>query len=619
MRCLIRIRTLATLVLMSALPCMAQYYDEGVERWHLRGSAGVSFFRNTDTPLVNGSGESSTYNDVAGDLGLDLSGFVKDPKFVSFDTNFNLQQGANSSDGADFSNSLLGGGFNVAFLPVSHYPFHFMYQKSAFDTSGSLFGSNSDTSQLNAQWMLDLPNLPRFTFGYRSSSNDVRLATSLSNTGYDQSDWSFQAQDNMKGWVWNAGLNFGNFNANSLGTLVITGTKEDYLNWGGRVYRNFWDNKALFQADFRSERYHYDIQGSGTSDNSDIITSASLLLQHTPKLSSHYYYSFTRVDVSSNLNEISGVTILTLPSQDTQSVGGRVDYQVWQPLRVFQELRYSRLTPLPGTAMESRTALSESFSGATIQKRWRQFDLGGTYMGELQLMGTNLGNQAHTWSNNVDARVGWGEAKKVHLLGTYRYSQFNFIEQLGGFTHDQHYGVQAETTHFWGTRFIGSVEHGNLDILNLSGKTTRDYSNLMFQAEQRKFVFIAIRGFDDGSGAVFPTDLTGRTLITAPLPISQLVGTPLLDRTTRLTSVALTLRLKRNLDIGADWRKEDNILFNSTQDYRIWELRGEYRLGKVTLDGGVGNLRTSIGSDLGNSGLGINRYWFRVRRDFNVF
>src|SRR5512146_1892538 len=222
-------RILAIAALLWALPCLAQYGYEETERWHMKGTVGLDFFNTGYTPVINGQGEPSSYNDVAGDFGLDLSGFLKDPKLLQFDTNFNTQRGATSLTGGDYNDNLLGGGVSLAFLPVSRYPFHLVYRRSAYDTTGSLFGSNTDYSQLNADWTIDVPNLPRFNFSYLGNKNDVRLATSLNDTGFDQTDWGFRAQDKRWGWQWNAGYNFGKINTNSTGALsFITGLNEGY-------------------------------------------------------------------------------------------------------------------------------------------------------------------------------------------------------------------------------------------------------------------------------------------------------------------------------------------------------------------------------------------------------
>ncbi|MGE5206096.1 MAG: hypothetical protein ACM3PW_10800 [Chlamydiota bacterium] len=615
-------RILAIAVLLWAVPCVAQYgYGDETDHWHMKGTVGLDLFNTGYTPVINGQGEPSSYSDVAGDFGLDLSGFLKDPKLLQFDTNFNTQRGATSLTGGDYNDNLLGGGVSLAFLPVSRYPFHLVYRRSAYDTTGSLFGSNTDYSQLNADWTVDIPNLPRFNFSYLGNKNDVRLATSLNDTGFDQTDWGFRVQDKRAGWQWNAAYNFGKINTNSTGALsFITGLNEDYKTLSVGASRPFWGDKALFQIDNRGESLDYSIPGDGTSSNKDWLTMATLRIQHTRKLVSNYFYSFSRVNVDNQLAaaQVSTLAFLAVPRMDTHTAGARVEYQLFTPLRVFQEIRYYHNSPFT-TQFENQTSLAESFTGATVQKRLRSFDLAGTYILRYDFMGTNLSNHTHTWSNDVDARVGWGNVRRVHLTGLYRYSKYNYVQQIGGFSTDNRYGVEAETMALPGFRVRGGVEHGKLELLNISGDIANNYTNYSAQIETRKIILSAMRGINDGAGALFPSDLIQYQFITVPLPIGQLAATPLLDRFTRVTAVGLTARLRRNLDLGADWRRENDLLFASLQNYRIWELRGEYRLGKITLDGGVGNMFTQVTQAVNTNGLRINRYYIRIRRDFNFF
>jgi hypothetical protein len=613
-------RRLATLALLWALPCAAQYGYEETERWHMKGTVGMDVFNTGYTPVINGVGEPSSYNDVAGDFGLDLSGFLKDPKLLQFETNFNTQRGATSLSGGDYNSDLLGGGVSLAFLPVSRYPFHLVYRKSAFDTTGSLFGSNSNFSQLNADWTVDLPNLPRFSFSHLSNNNDVRLAESLTDTGFDQSDWGFRAQDTRAGWHWSAGYNFGRITSNAGGVLsFVSGLKENYKTLSANGWRSFWGDRAVLQIDSRGEMFHYSLPGDGSSDNKSWLSQATLRVQHTRKLMSSYYYSFSRVNLNNQENGLlPGVAFLTVPRVDTHNTGARVEYQWFEPLRVFEEVRYYHNSPFT-TKYENQTSLTESLTGFAVQKRLRGFDLNGSYGLRYDFMGTNFNNNAHTWSNDVNARLGWGNVRRVHLSGSYRYDKYNYVQQIGGFSTDKRYGVEAETTALPGFRLRGGVERGQLELLNISGDINNHYTNYTAQIETRKIMLTGARGVNDGAGALFPTDVMQQQFVTASLPLAQLLATPLLGRFTRTSSVAATARLRRNFDLGADWRRENDLLFRALQNYRIWEVRGEYRLGKITLDAGVGNMFTQVNTNINTSGSKINRYYIRIRRDFNFF
>jgi hypothetical protein len=315
---------------------------------------------------------------------------------------------------------------------------------------------------------------------------------------------------------------------------------------------------------------------------------------------------------------LAGISFLAVPRMNTHTAIGRVEYQLFVPLRAFEEVRYFHNTPLT-PHFESQTSLAESLTGFMLQKRLRGFDVNTTYALRYSMMGTNLNNSAHTWSNDVDARVGWGNIRRVRLTGLYRYGRYNYVQQIGGYSLDNHYGARLETTALPGFRLSGEAEQGRLQLLNISGKVTMDYTNYRAQVETRKLMIMGMRGLNDGSGGFFPTDLIQPGFITVPLPIAGLIATPLLTRITRITGASITFRPRRNFDVGADWRRENDLLFSSLQNYRIWEVRGQYRLGKITVEGGVGNLFNRITTEPSVNGLRINRYYVRIRRDFNFF
>jgi hypothetical protein len=614
-----KIRILAVLGLLFAIPCLAQ--EPTLQNFHLRSTLGFDVSGDSFTPITNtGNQASAPSQSIGGEFGMDFSGVLFDPKFLNFDSNFNFQHGANSVNQLDYSNGLLSGGANVSLLPSGHYPFEFFYQKNAADTTGSIFGSNTSTTQLRAKWSVNRPDIPRLTFGYTRDGNDVKLAESLSNSGYKQSEFSAQANDRTAGWVWSGSFNIGKFDATSVGSLIFLGdTTENYRVAQGRTYRNFWNNKALFNADVRQQHYDFHFPGDGTSLNDDLLLSASLQLQHTSKLSTHYSYSYSHLNQENTSTSTgSALTILATPTFDTQSLTGQVEYQLLPAVRVFQGVQYQKLTPFSNT-FESQTSFMQTNSGVTLVKRWHGFDLNSTYIGQFQTLGTNFANRGNTWSNNVDARVGWGQIKNIRLTGTVRIDNLNLVQQIGGFSRLNLYGGQAETTRFWGVRLAGGVDKGTVELLNLSGDTTRHYTNIYAQMESRRIQLSASQGFTNGVGSVFPTPLQGSFFIAVPLPVDQLVVTPLLDITSRSTNFTALYRPKYNLEIGASFRKESDELISSTQNYRLWEIRGRYNIGRITMDAGFGNIHNMLDQTDTVSGLNINRYWFRIRRTFNFF
>ncbi|HZQ71060.1 MAG TPA: hypothetical protein VFA68_21220 [Terriglobales bacterium] len=611
------IRILVTAGLLSLGLCQAQE----LQGWHLRSTIGFDWSRDSFNSISSTFPENSTpAGSIGGEVGMDLSGIVMDPKFLTFDSNFNFSHNAISTGATDYGDGLLSGGINLSALPGSHYPLEVYYQRSGADTNGDLFGSNTNTAQFRVRETLDFRNVPHIVLAYNQNSNDVKLVTSLTDTSYKQSDVGIQANDRTAGWSWNAGFNVGKFDSTAIGDLALAGdTHQDYRTLDARAYRSLFSGKGVLSSDFYKQHYSFDFPGTGTSLTDSLLLSESLMVQHTEKLSTHYSYSLSRQSVVNDFTPApGGLTVLNLPALNSHTVSTGVDYQWFKPIRVFETVRYDRLSPFSDT-FESQTSYLQSSSGVTLQKRFRGFDVNATYAGQFQRLGTNLENFGNTFSSNVDARIGWGDVKKLHVAGTYRYNRLNFVQQLGGFTRYKIAGVEAETTRFWGVRLRGGVEHGSVDILNISGDTSRSYNNVSFALESRRYQFMASRGMEDGAGSIFPNPLIGQFFIATPLPVSQLIGTPLLNRNTTSTNFSFTGRPKNNLQITAFFRKENDLLFSSTQDYRLWEVRGQYNIGRISIDAGVGNIRTTIDQQNNLSGLAINRYWFRIRRTFNFF
>src|SRR5438067_12480441 len=192
MKCTNKIRILAVLGLLFAIPSLAQ--EPTLQDFHLRSTLGFDVSGDTFTPVNNfGNQKGAPSQTIGGGFGMDFSGVLFDPKFLNLDSNFDFQHGSNSVNQLDYSNGLLSGGANISFLPSGHYPFEFFYQHNAADTSGDIFGSNTTTTQLRAKWSINRLQLPHIVLGYTKDSDDVKLAESLTNTGYKQSEFSAQA------------------------------------------------------------------------------------------------------------------------------------------------------------------------------------------------------------------------------------------------------------------------------------------------------------------------------------------------------------------------------------------------------------------------------------------
>jgi hypothetical protein len=138
------------------------------------------------------------------------------------------------------------------------------------------------------------------------------------------------------------------------------------------------------------------------------------------------------------------------------------------------------------------------------------------------------------------------------------------------------------------------------------------------QAEHRLFTVVFSSSSMKGAGALFPVGLLDPQFLVVPLPISQLLATPLLDRTTHSKGVTFIGRLRRRLEVAASWRKEDTLLEESDQSYDVLQADARYRLGKFTLEGGYSRNINEVTSVTGLNGNRLAIWYFRIGRDFKI-
>lgn len=613
------------LLLAATIPAAAQQGDP--ERWHLNGSVGLSLNRTSQASLlpIAGATQSSRYDSAAGDLGLSLSGFWKDPELLPFTVDFNGEGGSNRVSAGGYREQLLGFGVNTTFLPSRPFPLHFFYRRSQLGARGDTFGQDADTTTLGVDWTLKARKVPRITTGYTRFTNNVKLPTSLFDNSYNQGHAFLTAADNWKRWDWGVSAErFTNVSNFFTGLSAPGDFREDLRVVGTRVRRPFWDDRADLSVDTRNQWRHDEIPGGDTSRSQDTYLAASFRLKHTEKLSSNYFYDYTRVNQSglsanTTLPGLPGNVILLMPpSFSSNFAGGRLEYRANKEIRFFEAVRYQHVTPV-SPSVETREALSESLSGVSYQKNWHGLDLISSYTGHLQFMGTNLGNRSHTFSNDLQGQAGWGSTRQARLVASASYAKLNLVDQLNGFTQEQRFRVDAETRAVRNLMIRFTADHSRIELLNQAGDAAQTGTSFGVQAEHRRFGASFTHTLGDGAGAVFPETLRMNFVISVPLPLDQLVRSPLLNRTSRGNSAALVLRLRRNLDFYASWRTQRDVLAASAFRFRTFEARARYRVGKVTIDFGFGSFRNESMIGATPNGLRTNRYLLRIARDFRLF
>ena len=616
---------LVTIALVAALPSFAQ--EPASEHWTLQGALGADYSNTTNTPLFapSNSNNTSGYSTVAGDWSLLLGGYLKDPKFIPFTVNYNGEHGSNAVALGGYRDNAYDVGFSASFLPDRPFPLHVFYQKNEYGVNGTGFGENSDTSSFGLTWDLLVRNLPHVDIRYLKQDNELQLPTSLTNSSYRLNELGIEASDKWKSWKWNAGFSDFSTNNNTVAALAFSSPYQESVKMQDLlVARTFWDDKARFNFGDRLEWQQESILGQPAGKFTDAYVDSHLRIQHTPKLSSNYFYTFTDISESGETSlpatqgTGSSVSLIPIPAFTSNTFGGGVQYRVIPSLTLFQQVQEYTVTAVQAVA-EAETSEMDSFSGASFGRVWRGLELGGTYAGHFQVLGTTLGHHPATFSNDLEGRVSWGAPRRVRLVASGVDSKDNLVDQLGGFSTNRSLRLQAETSRFFGWHLRGSAERARLEYLSVSGDIKSNTTNYAAQVEQRRLALSVGHQTLAGAGALFPAILSAQQFLSIPLPLSELVATPLLNRLSRVDTAAATLRVRKQFDVSADYMSERDQLALSQPKFRTVDVSARYRVGKVRVQAGFGSYRIENITVPVRTGNFLNRYFLRVTRDFKIF
>jgi hypothetical protein len=607
----------ASLLLLTVTSLHAQYPGYEAPRWHVNGFAGFDLTHSSQS--ADGLAGTDQLFPV-GDLRLNSDGFLLDPKFLHLSAGLDFQKGANTSERGDLNTGGMNTAISAFLLPRSHTPLRVSYTRTNHGVTGLGLNQNDDSSRLDIQWETLFPKLPHFTVSYQQYGNTVHVPSSFTDRSYDEKALNLGASDMWKGWQWS-----GNFSAGQGNTSGITGigqnTRFDDSSRaaGLDVNRTFWDNKARLLFENRDIWRHDHLSGDGTSDSSELTNTASFNVQLSPKVSVDTGYAFSQVGFEGpGINVLlGGVQTVSLVSSTSNSVSGRVDYHPVDWLHVSQEIRTLRSTPLVA-AIESRTSFTETSSSISADHRVAGFDLQGSYTGRFQLTGTTFDRSPNSWSNSFSGRAGWGDTSHVRLTGFGQIMRLNLVEQIGGFTDEKRAGMEVETWRIRYFRLRATGEYSEISLLNISGDTRSRNVLYSVQADQRRFTVVYTTARMDGAGAIFPLGLIDRQFLVVPLPLSQLINTPLLNRSTRSQSASLIGRPLRRLDLSVMWRHEDTRLVASEQTFNVLQADARYRFGKFSVEGGYSRNLNAVTAVTGPGGTRLAIWYFRIGRDFRI-
>lgn len=616
-------KALLLLFLFLTLPAVAQILDEETapERWHVNGSVGFSY--NKADQQMQPANQGSPLSAFLGDVRLNTDGFLLDPKFLHLNGGFDFQRGVTKAQLDNMDDSGIAGSLIASFLPRSYVPLTVTYVNTRAGNNGFGLDQSNDYTRTSVDWNMLFPKLPKLNIGYDHASNLVHVANTFGDSTYQDNGAHIALHDNWAQWQWNVGAGLTSSTSKSISGFSLTepfDSRTHSLN--ASVTHPFWGEKARFAVDNFNIWRKDTLGGVPTDDTVEHYASSTLFVTPVPKVTTQvgYFLSDVAFQGSSAGFFLPGVgTTVNIPAVSVLSNGfnGRAEYRPLKWLRLAQEGRYT-IANAPDKQVEVRQSLSESLSTIGVEERWRGFDAQATYTGHLQHVTTSFDRTNNTWSNDVNTRLSWGNPRLVRLTGIYNHSRLNVVEQIGGFMLQNRARLEAETRHFGNFSLLFGVERMRMEYLSFTGDTKQDLTNFDLQLTHPRFSLGVSRNLMDGSGGLF-SSLPDRSTYLVNLPIFQLLGTPLLNRNMYATSVNFTLRARRSLDVNGVWRRENNVFSLSHQSMRTLDVFARYRLGKVTLDGGVARFMNDVNTPGIFNGNRLNRVYVRIGRDFSLF
>lgn len=614
--------TIAVAALFSTM-ARAQYPYYEPPHWQVNGFAGFDL-THTSQSQTNVSTSTGQLLPL-GDLRLNADGFLLDPKFLHINGGFDYQKGANTSDRGDLGLGGINAAVSTAFLPNSHIPLRVSYSRTSHGVTGLGLNQSNDDSRLDVQWNVSRPRLPHIVTAFQDYSSTVHVPTSFTDRTFSEKAFNVGLSDIWKDWQWSG--SFAMAAGTSAGVTQISpdssfndSSRSGFFN----LFRGFWDNKARLRFENREVWREDHLAGDGSSSSKELTNNATFDVQIHPKVSLSAGYAFTQVEFLNNglINaQVAGggpIQVISLASSNSNSLLGRVDYRPFSWLRLSQDLRETYLTPIDGMA-ESQTSFTDTSSTLEANHRWKRFDFLGAYTGRFQLAGTTLENKPNSWSNSFIGRVGWGDARFLHLVASAQDTHLNLVEQIGGFSDEKRVALEAETHRVKYFRLHGGADYSQVELLNSSGDTRNRMLTYSAAADHRLFTLAYANSFLDGAGALFPLGLLDHQFLVIPLPIGQLIATPLLNRSTHLQTITFLGRPRRGLEASITWRSEDTVLAASEQTFNVLQADTRYHIGKFTVEGGYSRNLNDVTFITGLTGTRLAIWYFRIGRDFKVF
>jgi hypothetical protein len=623
-------RKLAILILVmgTGAPLYAQYwYEQPQPRWRLYGDVGFELDHDSlGTHGTAGDG-SSTAQQMSGIVDANVQGFVFNPLFFSFDAAVNsLQAGGNSSGSSAFAsgansvgnrNGALGYNFNGVLLSGRGMPLTFHFVKTDDGLTSGLFKNDQSTREWGAEWRGHFSHLRNIFLSYRDNKATVEIPTSFYDTNNAVKVFQVNANDTLLGWEWSGAFSK---NSQEFGTIGLTTLAEDIrdhsTNHNFDIRRGFWDDLLTFTAGETSiaEKAH----GSfGTSEFNFFGYHGAMRLRPSDRVSMGLTYTHDDFESGTNQSVQAGtgqVLILPLPETKSGSLNASTLYRPWNFLSLTGGVNYTKSsTP---TQAEILAKLVNPYVGMSFTRRWLSTDFNGHANYGYQFTKSNLGTDANAPSVNAGLNAARGSLQTLHYIASLQYSHQVIPQLIGSHSNSTQASLSAETDRFSNWRLTGGIDYNRLYLLTVGGQFNTNGIGFNLGANREWYGIRFYRLYTSGVNAIFPGLVPG-TYITV-LPLDNLIGSPLLNKTTRTLGVSGYYNWRRWQIIGSLNREKD-LFAQTNQEFNYIDIEARYQLGKFTMSAIYDHNVLNSGSGPAFGGSTFNRFRIRLTRSFTIF
>ncbi len=621
---------LAILILAmgTGAPLYAQYWnDQPQPRWRLYGDAGFDFHQNTLGTHGNAGSGNSSAHEMGGIVDANVQGFLFNPLFFSFDAGVNSLQSGGSSGGSSATttgstsignrNGALGYNFNGVLLSGRGMPLTFHFVKTDAGLTSGNFKNNQATTEWGAEWQGHFRHLRNVFASYRDNKANVDIPTSFYDTDNRARIFQINANDTLLGWDWSGAFSkiSQEFKSNGL-TILPDATKDRSTNHNFDIKRGFWDDLVTFTAGETS--VHEKARGNfGTSQFNFFGYRGAVRIRPSDRISTGITYNHDDFEsgTSQSIQPGTGqIIVLPLPQTISSSLSSNTLYRPWNSLNVTGGVSYTRSsTPTPAEIMAK---LINPNLGVSFTKRWLNTDLNGNANYGYQFTTSNLGRHANAPTMNMGLNAARGSLQTLHYTIGAQYSHQVIPQLIGSHSNNTQLSFNAETQRFNNWLLRAGIDYNRLYLLTMGGQFNTDGIGFNVGANREWYGIRFYRLYTSGVNAIFPGLVPG-SYITV-LPIDALVGSPLLNKTTRVLGISGYYNWGR-WQITGSLNREKDLFAQTNQQFNYIDIEARYQLGKFTLSASYDRnvLNTGTGSTFGGSTF--NRFRIRVMRSFTIF